>query len=273
MNLTWTLDTRLRGTGQALDDGRLDPAQVRLIADETAVLDDDALFPRAEEIILAGLAGCATWTALQRLAQRAVLTVDPEGARRRREKAEREHARLRFWRESWGTCAMQATGLPADEALAANARIEGRARAYKAARVARPMDILRVMAYLDLINQVTIAQRTAWAQAGTAARNTEEDREHERGQAARDAALRNAPGNVRRRPPAGQPGQHPEAGEGPGGDAPDGGSPGGSPGPSPSGGPDGDTPGHPGDGGPDGSSSPDGNGPQPRRQRRRAGRS
>ena len=190
VNLTWTLDTRLRGTGQALAGGRLDPGQVRLIADETAILDDEAMLARAEEIILAGLAGCATWTALQRLAQRAVLTVDPEGARRRREKAEREHARLRFWRESWGTCAMQATGLPADEALAANARIEGRARAYKAAKIARPMDILRVMAYLDLINEVTIAQRIAWSQADAATRNAR----------CRDRQRRRA-GRPRRRPP------------------------------------------------------------------------
>ena len=200
VNLSWTLDTRLRGTGQALAGGRLDPGQVRLIADETGILDDEAMLARAEEIILAGLAGCATWTALQRLAQRAVLTVDPEGARRRREKAEREHARLRFWRESWGTCAMQATGLPADEALAANARIEGRARAYKAAKIAHPMDILRVMAYLDLINEVTIAQRTAWAQADAATRNADAGTASAGEQAARDAALRNAPGNARRRP-------------------------------------------------------------------------
>ena len=199
VNLTWTLDTRLRGSRQALTDGRLDPGQARLIADETAVLDDDALAARAEEIILAGLAGCATWTALQRLAQRAVLTVDPDGARKRREQAEREHARLRFWRENCGTFAMQATGLPADEALAANARIEGRARAYKAAKVAHPMDILRVMAYLDLINQVTIAQRTAWAQADTAARNAEDE------QAAREQAGARQGPPQRPQPPAANP--------------------------------------------------------------------
>jgi hypothetical protein len=60
---------------------------------------------------------------------------------------------------------MQATGLPTDEALAANANIEARARACKAAGITRPMDILRVMAYLDLINGMTVAQRAAWAQA------------------------------------------------------------------------------------------------------------
>jgi len=216
VRLAWTLDTRLRGTGQALDAGRLDPGQVKLIADETSVLEDEALFARAEEIILAALAGCRTWSDLQRLVQRAVITVDPDGARRRREKAEREHARLRFWRENWGTCGMQASGLPADEALAANARIEGRARAYKAARIGQPMDILRVMAYLDLINEVTIAQRVAWAMADAAARDAGADE-----QAARDAQLRNARDKARQRArTAGSEGQHPES-DYPGDDAAD----------------------------------------------------
>jgi hypothetical protein len=231
VRLAWTLDTRLRGIGRALADGRLDPGPVRLIADEMSVLDDEAMFAKAERIILDGLADCTTWSALQRLVQRAVLTVDPDGAQRRREKAEREHARLRFWRENWGTCGMQATGLPADEALAANARIEGRARAYKAARVGHPMDILRVMAFADLINEVTIAQRVAWAQADAAARKADE-------------AEKQARKEARRTPAAGNAGQDPETGEGHGGDAPDG-----------------DSPGHPDDGGSDGPEGPDGGAP------------
>jgi hypothetical protein len=165
VHLAWTLDARLRGVGQALEDGMLDPPRVRLIVDGTSVLEDEALFAKAERIILDGLPDCRTWSALERLVQRAVITVDPDGAQRRREKAQREHARLRLWREAWGTCAMQATGLPPDEALAANARIEGRAREYKAAGVRHPMDLLRVMAFADLINGVTVAQRAAWAQA------------------------------------------------------------------------------------------------------------
>ena len=183
-----------------------------------------------EKIILAGLAGCGTWSDLERLVQRAVITADPDGARRRRDKAQREHARLRFWRENWGTCAMQATGLPPDEALAANARIEARARAYKAAAITRPMDILRVMAYLDLINDVTIAQRAAWAQADAAANAAaapsrdqarEDQAREDQEQAARDAQLRKtgekARENARRRAAAsnaGNPGQHPEPGQG-----------------------------------------------------------
>ena len=64
------------------------------------------------------------------------------------------------------------------------------------------MDILRVMAYLDLINEVTVAQRVAWAQADAAARTAEADE-----QAARDARLREQRDEARdkaRGPPATQ---------------------------------------------------------------------
>jgi hypothetical protein len=197
--LAWTLDTRLRRIGQALEDNELDPARVKLIADETSVLEDEALYPKAEQIILDGLPHCKTWGALQRLVQRAVITVDPEGARRRREQAERERARVRFWREACGTCAMQATGLPTDQALAANANIEARARACKAAGVDRPMDILRVMAYLDLLNGVTVAQRAAWARAEDEDRLAEEA---ERRRAQSSTRPDSAPGRAGRDPEA-----------------------------------------------------------------------
>jgi hypothetical protein len=86
-----------------VEGNRLDPPRVRMIAEETSVLEDEVLFAKAEKIILAGLAGCRTWSDLERLVQRAVITADPDGARKRREQAEREHARIRFWRENTGT--------------------------------------------------------------------------------------------------------------------------------------------------------------------------
>jgi len=230
--ITWTLDCRLPGINRALTENKLDPGSVRMIVDETSVLDREDLFARAEKIILAGLPRCRTWADLHRLVQRAVIMADPDGARKRREQAEREHARVKFWRESAGTCGLQGTGLPADEALAANARIEGRARAYKAARIARPMDILRVMAYLDLINEVTIAQRVAWAQDDAAARAAEDDE-----QAARDARLRQhrekarekarqQPETARRDPAAGGPAPDPATDDSPASDPGTDGSPG-----------------------------------------------
>jgi hypothetical protein len=155
------LQDRLPGIGAALDDARLKPGPARMITDEMSVLDDLDLLARAEEMVLAGLPKCRTWAELQRLVQRAVCTVDPDGARKRREQAEREHARVRFWREAVGTGAVLATGLPTDEWLAAQAHVEQRAQQYRAAGIKRPIDILRVAAYLDLLNCVPAAERIA----------------------------------------------------------------------------------------------------------------
>jgi hypothetical protein len=96
--------------------------------------------------------------------------VDPDGARRRRERAERDEARVRFWRDNGGTAALAAYGLPTDEALAAHANVNQRAGEYKKAGAfpdAR-MDQLRVLAYLDLLNGVSAAARIARARAAAA---------------------------------------------------------------------------------------------------------
>jgi hypothetical protein len=171
--LAWDLEARIPGIGQALDSGRLDIGRVWMLDEELAVLTDPALVAEAEAIILAGLARSRVRAELRRLAQRAVCTVDPDGARKRREMAERENARVKFWRDCSGACAMAAYGLPTDEALAANAQVEARAQEYRAAGVKRPVDILRVMAFLDLLNLVPAADRIARLQAEDAAARAE----------------------------------------------------------------------------------------------------
>jgi hypothetical protein len=186
----WALEARLPGVGKALDEGRLDPGKAKMVVEETGVLDDPGMLARAEGLILAGLAGCSTWTDLQRLVQRAVVTVDPQGARKRREQEEKENARVRFWREAAGTCALMGTGLPTDEALRAHAHVEQRAQAYRQAGVRRPIDILRVAAYLDLLNAVPAADRIARfkAEDATAAGKAR--------QAAADKAAHTQPGTT-----------------------------------------------------------------------------
>jgi hypothetical protein len=163
--LAWDLEARIPGIGRALATGRLDIGRVRMLHDELAVLTDPGHVAEAEAMILAGLARCRTWANLRRLVQRAVCTVDPDGARKRRETAERENARVKFWRDCSGACAMAAYGLPTDEALAANAQVEARAKEYRASGVKRPVDILRVMAFLDLLNLVPAADRIARVKA------------------------------------------------------------------------------------------------------------
>jgi Domain of unknown function (DUF222) len=167
--VAWALEARLPGIGTALDDGRLDPGPARMVVEETDVLLEPGKLARAEELILDGMDTCNTWTGLLRLVQRAVVTVDPQGAEKRREREEKEHARVRFWREAAGTCALMGAGLPTDEGLQAHAHVEQRAQAYRAAGIKRPIDILRVAAYLDLLNLVPADDRIARFEAEDAA--------------------------------------------------------------------------------------------------------
>ncbi|HET6193101.1 MAG TPA: DUF222 domain-containing protein [Trebonia sp.] len=170
-NLTavaWDLQARLPGIGAALADGTLTPLKARIISDELKVLDDERA-AEAEQLIL-GQLDRQTPAQLGRLAAHAVVSVDPDGAAKRRQHAEREEARVRFWRDNGGACALAAFGLPTDAALAANAAINDRAAQYKAARL-RPdarMDQLRVLAFLDLLNGITLETRTACDRAAQA---------------------------------------------------------------------------------------------------------
>ena len=124
---------------------------------------------QAEKLILDLLDG-QTPAQLGRLAAQVVVTVDPDGAAKRRQYAEREEARVRFWRDNGGACALAAFGLPTDAALAANDAINDRAAAYKAAKI-RPgarMDQLRVLAFLDLLNGITPQARITCDRAAQA---------------------------------------------------------------------------------------------------------
>ena len=171
-NLTafaWDLQARLPGIGAALADGTLTPLKARIISDELKVLDDEHA-AQAEKLILDQLDG-QTPAQLGRLAAHAVVMVDPDGAARRRQHAEREEARVRFWRDNGGACALAAFGLPTDAALAANDAINDRAAAYKSAKL-RPdarMDQLRVLAFLDILNGITLDTRIAHDRAAQAA--------------------------------------------------------------------------------------------------------
>ena len=156
-DLAWQLRARLPGIGALLAEGTIDLLKARIIADELSVLDDEQA-ALAEKLIVGRLAG-KTPGQVGRLAAQAVCTVDHEGARKRRERAERDEARVRLWRERNGTCALAAYGLPTDGVLAANASVNQRAEEYKTAKIhpdAR-MDQLRVLAFADLINGVSLA--------------------------------------------------------------------------------------------------------------------
>ena len=176
-NLTafaWDLQARLPGIGAALAGGTLSPVKARIISDELKVLDDEHA-AHAEKLILDQL-DRQTPAQLGRLAAQVVCTVDPDGAAKRREHAEREEARVRFWRDNGGACALAAFGLPTDAALAANDAINDRAAAYKAAklRAGARMDQLRVLAFLDLLNGITLQARIACDRAAQASPSSDD---------------------------------------------------------------------------------------------------
>ena len=164
--LAYTLAARLPRIYAALAGGLIDARKAQLIADELAVL-DDAQAAAAEALIIGELAGKTAWMT-GKLAAQAAAAIDPQGAVRRRERAERDEARVRFWRDNSGACALAAYGLPTDAALAASANIAARARQYKRARIdpAARMDQLRVLAFCDIINGISAKARIARARAG-----------------------------------------------------------------------------------------------------------
>jgi uncharacterized protein DUF222 len=205
IQLAWTMEARIPRIGAALDAGIIDYVKAKIIAAETSVLDDEHLAAAEEMILAAGLAG-KTPGQVARIAARAVVTVDPDGTRRRREQAEREDARIRFWRERAGTSVLAGYGLPTDAALQANANVNQRADEYKKAGLDGTMDQLRVLAYLDILNGTTAADRIAQTQAAQA----------ETAQA--DAGTEDSPGDNQ-----GRPCDQDEPGDGPDDDGPGGG--------------------------------------------------
>jgi hypothetical protein len=168
-DVAWMLHARLPGIYASLVGGTIDALKASIICRELSVLDEEQA-ARAEALILGQLAG-KTPMMIGRLAAQAACTVDPRGTQKRRERAEREDARVQFWRENSGACALAAYGLPTDAALAANANIKIRAVEYKKANVSpdATMDQLRVLAYLDILNGITADARIAQARAAQAA--------------------------------------------------------------------------------------------------------
>ena len=142
------LVTKLPMTADALEAGLIDMTRARIIAEATRVLTTEQaaaverlIFPRAEQ---------QTSGQLRAALARAILAADPEAARRRRERAQRE-ARVLRWREDAGTAALCGRDLPSAEVLAADQRISARARELKSAGLAGTMDELRARAYLDFL--------------------------------------------------------------------------------------------------------------------------
>jgi hypothetical protein len=171
INLGWVLEARLPLTAAALDAGILDLPKVRMIAAETSILSDQDA--REAEKLIADKWARKTWGQLRTLVVRAVVNIDPDGARKRREQSERDYARVRLWREHAGTAALAGYGLPTERALTAHAILQARARDYRTWGIPGTLDHLRAMAYLDLLTGRD--SRTQYPRKGSDPRITGQD--------------------------------------------------------------------------------------------------
>ena len=162
--LAWQLGARLPRIAALLDKGAITSPKARAVAEMfTQLTDPDAA--TAEAMIADQLSG-KTYTQILRLAEQAALTVDPGLSERWRRHAQKNDARVSFFREQAGTAGLSGRDLPPDEALAAMAHVNARAEQYKQSDAfdQTPMDVLRAHAYLDLINGVPATTRIALAQ-------------------------------------------------------------------------------------------------------------
>ncbi|MGH3398903.1 MAG: DUF222 domain-containing protein, partial [Streptosporangiaceae bacterium] len=147
-DLALTLGWRLPATAAALSAGHIDLARARIIADATAVLDDDAA--RAVEGQVLAAAGGQTYGQLRAAVARAVILADPQGAEERRQATERR-ARVGLYPGDHHTATLTGMNLPAVHAAAAMARLTALARAMQAAGAGGGIDLLRAHAYLGLL--------------------------------------------------------------------------------------------------------------------------
>ena len=149
-----------------LETGRLDLTRARLLAEATEVL-DDARARRVQALLLPRV-GDGPWDgpsprAWRAQVQRAVITVDPDSARRRRESAIRCRL-VQAWAVGDGTGVLQITGRDVDIA-AADRVITDLAHAWPTVGPdgeALSMDQRRADAVLDLFRRVSDGNELPW---------------------------------------------------------------------------------------------------------------
>ena len=148
MSLAVSMSRRVPETWSALSRGTIDLGRAKLIDAWTSPLDDD-LAGAVERKVLAR-AGQQTTGQLRASLQRAVISVDPAAAERRRAEAEKK-ARVELAGEDSGTAALSGHFLPAAQASAAWARISRMAEAMKGDGAGGGIDLLRAQVFVGLL--------------------------------------------------------------------------------------------------------------------------
>ena len=141
-----------------------------IIAGATMLLDPAEA--RAAEAMVLGRAGSLTPAGLRSAISRAVMQVNPEKARKRREHGAKQ-ARVARWAEPSGNAGLTGRELPPAEVLAADQRITWWARQLRQAGLDGGMDLLRARAFLDIllgIDSRPLGTRTSNDPATTALR-------------------------------------------------------------------------------------------------------
>src|SRR6202522_17104 len=153
LGLAYDLAAKLPRTSAALRDGIIDIEKAHTIS-----LYCSPLTPAeaaAFEEILFGLEDLEemTWGMVRDRVAQAVITVNPEAARKRREKAAKDK-RVELVPEASGNCQLAGRELPAAAALAAIENVNARALELRRAGVPGGMDELRALAYLEKLGAV-----------------------------------------------------------------------------------------------------------------------
>jgi Domain of unknown function (DUF222) len=149
IDLAWDLMVKLPLTRAALRDGIIDLAKARGIAMACLPLSiEDAR--RAERILFGLDVEEMTAGMIRDRIGRAVMEVDPEAARKRREEADRTK-RVEVFPELSGNTQISGRELPPAAALAASQNLDARARELRTAGVPGDMDNLRALAYLEML--------------------------------------------------------------------------------------------------------------------------
>jgi Domain of unknown function (DUF222) len=148
LDLAWYLEVSLPGTKEAFRAGILSRDKAAIIASATALL-DPAEAGAAEAMVL-GRAGSLTPAALRAAIGRAVMEVNPEKAKQRREHMAKQ-TRVERWAEDSGNAGLAGRELPPAEVLAADQRVTAWAKELRRAGVEGGMDALRARAFMDLL--------------------------------------------------------------------------------------------------------------------------
>ncbi len=148
LSLAVSMSRRLPATWAALSEGTIDLARAKLIDLWTTPLDDD--LARAVERKVLVRAGHQTTGQLRASLQRAVISVDPAAAERRRTEAEK-NARVELSGEESGTAELAGHFLPAAQASAAWTRISALAEAMKGNGAGGGIDLLRAQVFIGLL--------------------------------------------------------------------------------------------------------------------------